>query len=562
MKNFNKSRRLALITGATLIGTYSTTSSAKTTEINKKIDEISVFDFMTEEEILDITSGESKLDHTLAIEKAREAISQRKNAQHNEPSWLATNGPNLYLPPGTYRYSGSGLTYKNGQSSIFKIRGAGSESTKIILGDNSWFVKQKHTAGFSISDIHFYGGFGAVFIYGNGTNVGRFSYVERCVFSEYSISAISQLTKDFPYLKIRDCLFRGDQHKKTKGVVLTGLIAGSEITDCDFQSNTYHVVLRPSKFGGSEHGPSPINIRNNGFFRWPDHRKNTWDIWVVPNNNTSKNSGRGILFESNKFGNESLRTGDSRVLIANEMIDEKNPQEIWEHETTTSTGHCRGLRFKNNNISSKEPFKTPFIYSFTTRLTDITLDDQYDSITAPLVEFDKKIVNGNRLVNNNENTRDNHINLTNYIKHNPNQTIKPANITAYFKLTDPHFHAPESSIEYENEYKLIEKSIFTTTEKIIINETIKIEEKTFNTLTLILTITSSTPEALQIRSYSENVLDYKKIIHTIGDDEKTTIKLQWQPRLNKGENKIKLLITTKETATPKNVKIKFTHHAN
>lgn len=383
--------------------------------------------------------GDGITDDTTAIEAARAALVRRYGPISPEPAWLAGNGPVLYFPAGDYVYNGEGLAPAAGKSNIFRIAGDGSEVTRIQLGSASWFIRQSASAGFSLSGIHFYGGYGAVKFTGSGKSVVRFCMIENCVFSEYAKAAISHLSQDWPYFKIRNNLFRGRADSDTIGIVISGYSANSEITNNDFQCNKYHIKLRTVVLPETDNGPAtPISIYNNGFIRYPHKTTLCWDIWFVPNAETAKNAGRGILLFMNKFGNESIKAGESRILVADEEPSSGADGSEYSHRASPSTGYLSGLCFSHNNIVSKTVPNIPFLYSYTANLFNFTFQDQYDGTPSHMIEYDSSLLADLRQSGFNTNTR---THLFSYERFIPGQTgalPNPlSNVPGVFFTEDP-----------------------------------------------------------------------------------------------------------------------------
>ncbi|HBT5607508.1 TPA: hypothetical protein MCA32_005757, partial [Klebsiella pneumoniae] len=104
------------------------------------------------------------------------------------------------------------------------------------------------------------------------------------------------------------------------------------------------------------------------------------DIWIEPGL-TSNNSGRGIVFCRNKFGQEHLIKGDCHVLIADSSDgygDNLNGDRL--HSSNKSKGFVSGMRFDSNNVNSMhEGYSAPFIKTFTSNLGNNYFSDIYDN---------------------------------------------------------------------------------------------------------------------------------------------------------------------------------------
>lgn len=313
--------------------------------------------------------------------------------QGNEPAWMVTKGPKLYIPEGYYQYNGPGLPMGAGQSSIFEIEGAGYQSVRLDITSDAWFIDATNAVvGFVVSGMQVYGGKGFMNLRNQAVTTNRIKSVRNMVFSEYTVCALANASQDAPYTRIENCMFRGRIDRETIGIAVCGFMAGSSIRGCVFQRNRYHIKLATAVIAGTDKGPSvPINISENDFLRYPSYPGNTYDVWFVPNLETSDNAGRAAVFFANKFGAESVRPGDAHVLVA----QESDPANLaTSFHTTTVGGFVNGVRFQSNNIGSvgEDATRIPFIKSFTAGIYSWDLDDIIDNGSPTFIcEYDAAV---------------------------------------------------------------------------------------------------------------------------------------------------------------------------
>ncbi|UWR30443.1 hypothetical protein K3758_02620 [Sulfitobacter sp. W002] len=374
------------------------------------------------------------------------AVDNRVPAQGAEPSWLVNKTIKGLIEPGHYRIAG-GYDYPIGASQMLHLDGGGSQTTKIeITGDNYLFDWDVEPVGFVFRGIHLYGGKGMQRVSAISTSVGRMTVIEDNVFSEYSQCVYANSAQDNPGLKIRRNMFRGKLNADTIGLAITGLTAGTDIVENIFQRNRYHIKGAPAVLAGVDQGPlSTCNITRNDFFRWESPFTNTYDIWLVPNAEGPTNAGRGLVVNQNKFGNESIKSGDCRLLIA----DEGAGTGVWDkhHATTASTGWLAGVTWRDNNIGFKFSPTMTFGYSYTPNLRGFYFDDLYHG-GAPthIIQYDEAVVSGGLLSGQQTGTDSHYVSFARLLSGWANDALPPlsSNVPGSFIVHDPFGYAQES----------------------------------------------------------------------------------------------------------------------
>jgi hypothetical protein len=394
--------------------------------------------------------GDGVADDTAAFTAFMNALlsstDNRVPSQGDEPSWLVAKTIKGLIEPGHYRIVG-GYDYPVGASQMLHLEGGGSQTTKIeITGDNYLFDWDVEPVGFVFRGIHLYAGKGMQRVNTNSTSVGRKTIIEGNVFSEYSECAYANSAQDNPGLKIRRNLFRGKLGVDTIGVAATGLTAGTDIVENIFQRNRYHIKGAPSALVSADQGPlSPCNLTRNDFFRWESPFTNTYDVWLVPNADGPTNAGRGVVLNQNKKGNESLKPGDCRLLIA----DDGAGTGIWDkhHAATPSTGWLVGVTYRDNNVGFKFGIDMPFCYSYTPNLRSFYFDDLYHG-GAPthIIQYDASVVSGNLLTGQQTGTDSHYVSFARLLSGWGNDALPPlsSNAPGNFVIHDPFGYAQES----------------------------------------------------------------------------------------------------------------------
>jgi hypothetical protein len=286
------------------------------------------------------------VDDTAAFDAAwAAAIAQRKG---------------LYIPPGSFKYTGTGLTGHQYPT----IVGHGSGISNITLGVTSYLLAPGAvTSTLYLGGVGIYSGYGAIQHTYTGINVQQMHLVENCYFSGYTRACVEANASDFPYWKFRNCQFYGADTLLTMGIALPGLTDQDSIIDCSFLRNRVNVKL----YGGGDNA----EVLNCDFLRFSTNRTNgpCTDVWIVPQP-TSVNAGSGLVIRDSKFGNENLIAGDFRILVADEDTGATFGQRF-PKATIASTGYWIGALIEANMWASSGTLDDPFIFSTTPNLMGV-----------------------------------------------------------------------------------------------------------------------------------------------------------------------------------------------
>lgn len=301
--------------------------------------------------------GDGVTDDTAAIEAA-----------------FAVNG-GIYFPPGTYNYTGTGLTGTANPT----IVGAGRNETVIDLEGGDYLLDiNSQINRLDVRDLSFYRGKGAIRHTWASANVTYKHAVQRCNFHEYTECAIASDSADMPYWSITDCLFDGVNTTGTIGVALGGGTDEVVITRCSFIRNRVHIT---ASMGNS------MIINDCSFVQMSTVATSgpRSAIWIRPGVSTS-NSGPGLVISGCKFGNENLLAGDHRILYADQQAGTNNGVRFPELGAD-STGYIVGHRITDcifMNISSGD---NAVVYSTTPNVRGLAITDCWDDGSQYLLEF-------------------------------------------------------------------------------------------------------------------------------------------------------------------------------
>lgn len=391
--------------------------------------------------------GRERADCTVAFGKAVEYLTDpgvhRYAAEAGESGYFLVKGPRLLIPEGVYYYDGPGIDWPAGASTMLAITGTHEQCSKIAVQSDAWLLDMtKNAVAFDLRHLTISGGKGAVRFNNVGVNTVRPSWVEHCIFVDYDTCAIGHNSQDWPGFKVRDCLFRGTD--TSIGVALSGLAAEGGVFDCVFQRNRYHIKLCATQIDGDDKGPAvPINLWGNSFFRYVLSAGNVHDIWITPNADTYKNAGRAIFLMGNKFGNEQLQVGDSRILIANQDMASGVDACTRSHGTTTG-GHINGLTsFKNNvNNATEGSPAVPYLLTFA-EVSNCDFDDILESgQVGPLVEYAPSLSNADFRSESSQNR----ISLRQALGYDVNALARPVSRPAGWVVDDPHNYCLDPSV--------------------------------------------------------------------------------------------------------------------
>ena len=281
----------------------------------------------------------------------------------------------VYVPAGRYLYDGDPITdikqisnpdistdksfhlWGAGQACSYVIGGSGRTRTFMDVSQNMRNIHVHDMAFFDLKDTFKFTA--------TGVNVSNVKQWNNCLFEGYTGCAISQQQADSPYWKVKDCTFKAYDQVASMGVAFGDNCNLSEIEGNAFIRNRVHVKLRG---GGVD-----VNVSHNDFLQFSEGGSNRVDVWIVAN--PTKGAGQNFTFQNNKLGNENIKAGDYRIVIADELAGAHNgdmfPDLVSE---SIGTKVLSGMRFISNKIQGAA-VNQPFIYSTQPRLTDIFIDD-------------------------------------------------------------------------------------------------------------------------------------------------------------------------------------------
>ncbi|WP_410955548.1 hypothetical protein [Raoultella planticola] len=331
--------------------------------------------------------GDGKTDDTQAFEDWWDCLidvsHDRKRASTDEIPFMLQKGPMLNIENGVFIYSGKGLGFTSSSSLVLNVSGESPLSTKIIISNDSYlFDMDKNPVYTNLCNLTVHGGSGLVRFKSKDRATTGIHLFKNLRASRYRVCAISNNSIDMPYFRVDSCIFYGDISGSAIGVCVSGYSAGGYISNCIFSDNLYGVKLAVTDDGHNVNGPAtPYNIVQNDFYRTGSLvKKNSYDIWIEPGK-TSSNSGRGIVFSRNKFGQEYLYKQDCHILIADSVPNNgANLNGDRHHSVVESDGFVSGLRFESNNVNSNfNGYTAPFIKTFSSNIGNNYFSDIYDN---------------------------------------------------------------------------------------------------------------------------------------------------------------------------------------
>ena len=282
----------------------------------------------------------------------------------------------VYVPAGRYLYDGDPITdikqISNPDISTdksFHLWGAGQACSYIIGGSGrtrTFMDVSQNMRNIHVHDMAFFDLKDTFKFTATGVNVSNVKQWNNCLFEGYTGCAISQQQADSPYWKVKDCTFKAYDQVASMGVAFGDNCNLSEIEGNAFIRNRVHVKLRG---GGVD-----VNIQHNDFLQFSEGGSNRVDVWIVAN--PTKGAGQNFTFQDNKLGNENIKAGDYRIVIADELAGGTHNGDKFPDLVTPSTGTkiLSGMRFISNKLQGAA-VSQPFIYSTQSRITDFLIDD-------------------------------------------------------------------------------------------------------------------------------------------------------------------------------------------
>ena len=318
--------------------------------------------------------------------------------------FMLQKGPLLTIENGAFIYDGPGLNIGNSDVFVFNVKGESALSTKILLPNDGVYLFDfdNNPVHSLLTDMTIHGGLGAVRFKSKSRSASSTHDFERLRLSRYKECGISNNSIDMPYFRVNKCIFYGATDKQTIGVCVSGYSAGGFIKDSIFSDNRYGIKLAVGDNGTERNGPAtPYLIDDNDFYRTGNRgainedtgefeRFASYDIWAEPGA-TAQNSGKGIKFTRNKFGQENLISPDAHILIADAYATGTGAGLNGDrhHNEVISTGFFSGARFDGNDVNSTNgSYVAPFLRTFTPNTGNLSFTDSYDNgMPSRIIEF-------------------------------------------------------------------------------------------------------------------------------------------------------------------------------
>lgn len=300
----------------------------------------------------------------------------------------------IRIGPGRYKYSGNGWSRPQVTATQFTIIGAGVQNTQILITNPAiWFIdlgEEESFYGFSVRDIQFSGGAGAYRSrFTRALNFMRREFLN-CVFDDYRVAAILESMVDGPYFAIQKCLFACNESSPAIGISLSGYCDGSQISECSFIRNRYHVKLRYGEREVGDSGDAPYLGPGSRltigpaveFLASAGGPDSVADVWIVPNPLQGAASEEALRFHAVKFGNENASITKAKILCADESST--NPDQ---HSGSQSAGYVTNLSFVQCEFSAKDTGSRAPIVTTTRRLGGLTINSSCSFTGGMPVQF-------------------------------------------------------------------------------------------------------------------------------------------------------------------------------
>jgi hypothetical protein len=316
-------------------------------------------------------------DDTAAINNAiayYDSLGNKDNDSLNgsRSIFLISDAPVLYIPAGSYNYSGSG--YTPNVSKVWVVQGDSGSSSIINIKSDVHFCKPDDTskvmAYVELSDVKFNGGRGAFF--NTKTNLGNVAQgktVRNCVFTGYTSVAFGSIQSSDARWNIERNWFDGGSGVATGtpvGLLLPDEVAETDVHGNEFAGNKYDIIT-------ADDGISELNIGpNNSFFNTSGRVKEA-NIWFISGD---ENQGKGVKVSYNRFSNENLDASKPNFLIADRATSDSH---VFNHSTTKTTNKFTEFTISNNSIAGNgNPLDSDhvgYINSYSSHVTGLVWKD-------------------------------------------------------------------------------------------------------------------------------------------------------------------------------------------
>jgi hypothetical protein len=322
--------------------------------------------------------GDGTTDITESLDEAWAASITQAHAASGQRRALGSF--ELYLPPGNYVYSGTGLEMSTGAS--FTLRGVPGR-TCITIDSDIYLI--------NISGAYLYGRLiGIDFIGGKGvwrvtrkTSIGgsirNARIISDCSFCDYTECAIASNNDDDPFYKITNNRFTGATGTKAIALPPGG---GHDVIGNWFNRGKYFIHARDGQ---------DTRIKNNRFGGL--ETADCWNIWI--DRGAKTNAGNGLIIAENYHGVENDSATNSPILVA-DATTSGNPDHstapTWEsyaHSTTLNTsGILRGVTIRGETFSFPSGRTAGAVLSYYERLAGWLFEgNHFWGATPYLFEF-------------------------------------------------------------------------------------------------------------------------------------------------------------------------------
>lgn len=296
----------------------------------------------------------------------------------------AGRGPGIYVPTGTWYYTGPGLELPQ---PFWSVVGDGPGLTTIDLSGASGYLfdTDQKEVSFLISGIRTVNGKGLYRSTYYGANGGTYhKTIENCTIKNYTECGIQWQGYDFPAWRVDNVNFE-PASDDTIGLACGVFSQNTIIERCSFRGGRAMIKLRDG---------TNVSIRDCDFSRFlASPTVDRAQVWVVPANPfVDGGSGNGLVISNNKFSIENYDPDhDYVVVFADEGAGTHNGDKppVLDVE---STGYVSGVKIAFNKVTgsgAESERRAPVVFSTTGNVSGLAIshNDFSQSLPQYLIEY-------------------------------------------------------------------------------------------------------------------------------------------------------------------------------
>lgn len=301
-----------------------------------------------------------------------------------ESAVSAGRGPGIYVPNGTWYYSGPGLELP---APFWAFVGDGPGLTTIDLSGASGYLfdtSQKETS-FLISGVRTVNGKGLYRSKFYGSNGGTYhKTIENCTIKNYTECGVQWQGYDFPAWRVDNVNFE-PATDDTIGLACGKFSQNTVIERCSFRGGRAMIKLVDG---------TNVTIRDCDFSRFLSAPTvDRAQVWVVPASPmVDGGSGNGLVIENNKFSIENYDPDHDYVIV---FADEGagsyngNRKPVLDTESYGSISGVKVIANKVTGSGAESDRRAPVIFSTTGAVSGLAVahNDFSQSLPRYLIEY-------------------------------------------------------------------------------------------------------------------------------------------------------------------------------